>query len=65
MYIYIYVYIYIRFMLWTLSNKVFNAMKRGIIYMRVDINNNQLPLHIVSWVEPNLQIALRYNVYLY
>ena len=30
------------------------------IYIR-DINNNQLlPLHSVSWVEPNLKIAVRY-----
>ena len=33
------------------------------IYMK-DISNNQLPLHSVSWVEINLQMALRYNVYL-
>ena len=30
-----------------------------------DINNNQLPLHSVSLVEPNLQMALRYNIYFY
>ena len=33
-------------------------------YMR-DISNNQLPLHSVSWVEPNLQMALLYNIYLF
>ena len=36
----------------------------GVIYVR-DINNNQLPLHSVSWVEHNLQMALRYNTYLF
>ena len=41
---YIYIYIYIYM----------------YIYIR-DINNNQLlPLHSVSWVEPNLKIAVRY-----
>ena len=30
-----------------------------------DINSNQLPLHSVSWIEPNLQMALRYNIYLF
>ena len=30
-----------------------------------DINSNKLPLHSVSWVEPNLQMALRYNIYLF
>ena len=50
-------------MLSTLSSKVLGAMKGAIMYMR-DINNNQLPLHSVSWVEANLQMALRYNIYL-
>ena len=30
----------------------------------MDINDNQLTLHSVSWVEPNLKMALRYNIYL-
>ena len=30
-----------------------------------DINSNQLPLHIVSWIEPNLQMALRDNIYMF
>ena len=28
-----------------------------------DISNNQLPLHSVSWVEHNLQMAPRYSIY--
>ena len=27
--------------------------------------NNQLALHSVSWVEPNVQMALRYNICLF
>ena len=52
-------------MLSTLSTKVLDAMNRtgAVIYMR-DINNNQFPLHSVSWVEPNLQMALQYKLYL-
>ena len=34
-------------------------------HMMRDINNSQLPLHNVSWVEPNLQLALQYNNYLF
>ena len=30
-----------------------------------DMSNNQLPLRSVSWVEPNLQMVLRYNIYLF
>ena len=26
------------------------------------MNNNQLPLHNVWWVQPNLQMAVRYNI---
>ena len=51
-------------MLSTLLSKVFDAMNRAVIYMR-DINNNQLPLCSVLWVEPNLQMALCYSIYLF
>ena len=54
----------IQFMLSTLSSKVLDAMNGAVIYMR-DINNNQLSLHSVSWVEPNLPMALRYSIYLF
>ena len=27
-----------------------------------DINSNQLPLDSVSWVKPNLQMVLPYNI---
>ena len=30
-----------------------------------DLNNNQLPLHSVSWVEPNLQMVPQHNAYLF
>ena len=46
------------------KNQIQNITKFYIyIYMR-DMNNNLLPLHSVSWVEPNLQMPLRYNIYL-
>ena len=34
------------------------------LHMR-DINNNQLLLHSVTWFEPNLQMPLRYDIYLF
>ena len=51
-------------MLSTLSGKVLDAMNGAVIYI-MDINNNQMTLHSVSWVQPNLQMALQYNIYLF
>ena len=49
-------------MLSTLSIKVLDTTAMNGIR---DINNNQLPLHNFSWVEPNLQIALQNNIYVF
>ena len=46
-YTYIHIYIYIYIHIYTYIYK----------YM-MDINNKQLPLQSVSWVEPSLQMAL-------
>ena len=51
-------------LLYSLSLYIKYIIHNIYIYLR-DINNNQLPLHSVSWAEPNLQMALRYNIYLF
>ena len=57
----IYIYIYItRFKLSTLSTKVLSVTKRVKIFVEGIINNNQLSLHGVSRVLPNLQMAVQY-----
>ena len=44
----------------TLSSKVLNVTKRANIFV-MDINNkNQLSLHCVSWVLPNIQMTIQY-----
>ena len=59
-YIYIYIYIYIWFKLPTLSSKVLNVTNRTNIFVMYINNNNQLSLHGVSWVLPNIQMTIQY-----
>ena len=60
-YIYIYIYIYsTSFKLSTLSTKVLIVTNRVKIFVEGIINNNQLSLHGVSRVLPNLQMAVQY-----
>ena len=42
----------------TFSSNVLDAMNGVTIYVR-DTNNSQLLVHSFSWVETNLQMALR------
>ena len=47
-------------MLPTLSSKVLNVTNRANIFVKDINNNNQLSLHGVSWVLPNLQMTIQY-----
>ena len=73
MYVYIYIYIYIlyvhthiyinkvtRFKLRTLYSKVLNVTNRANIFVKDMNNKNQLSLHGVLWVLPNLLMTIQY-----
>ena len=56
--IYIYIYINSIYAVNTLNSSAQRYEQSSYIYIYMRDNNNRLPLHSVSWVEPNLQMAL-------
>ena len=65
-YIYIYIYIYRQIYIYNIYLYIYiYTYIFSSIYVYIDVNNNQSLLHSVSWVETNLQMALRHNICLF